>query len=118
MDLRKAVEAKYSMEVDELTAADPRQTVASEDRSVPQHWRDSETVVALSKYLKQCPGFHLVELNGYPSLHFEPGVTPSEPERWVAALEANQLLEAARDDLLYLHNHGALRLTAHPGFTR
>ena len=81
-------------------------------------WRESETVVALSEFLKASDGTRLVELDGCPCLHFDNSVSPADPEQWQHALTACQLLEAARDDLLYLFELGALQLNPHPGFVR
>jgi len=83
-------------------------------------WRDSETVVALHEFLKAHKdlGFRIVELDGCPTMHFEPGLVPAEKERWQRARQALQLLIDAKPDLDVLRSRGLITLKMHLGWDR
>jgi hypothetical protein len=67
-----------------------------------QSWRDSDTVTALSAFLKSpaANGIEMVICKDGFSLQFLPGLRPDgDPERWQAAQRATGLLSAAMEDL-------------------
>ncbi len=77
-----------------------------------RHWRDSARVVRLSEFLKanSSAGIRLLEADGCMVLRFEPGLTPDQKERWQIALQAENLLFKALNDLTTLAKKGLLRL--------
>lgn len=83
-------------------------------RALPQTWRESETVIALSEFMtihKQ-DGFFLHQTReGQPVIHMEPGVSPSDPERWELSAQVMELAQAAFDDLVHLIEIRSLVLT-------
>ncbi len=97
-----AQEDDHVAQVDQIEPQPPNQT-----------WRDSAPIVALSDHLKQHEhmGFKLAAAeDGRPTLLFEPGLRPSESERWDAAKEACRLLLLAREDLYKLMDDGLMQL--------
>ena len=75
-------------------------------------WRDSESIILLSEYLKENEkhGISLIEKEGCVSLHFEPGLTLKEKERFKIAEHALMLLEEAVDDIHYLRSINKFKL--------
>jgi len=75
-------------------------------------WRDSESIILLSEYLKENKkhGISLIEKEDCVSLHFEPGLTLKEKERFKIAEHALMLLEEAVDDIRYLRSINKFKL--------
>lgn len=63
-------------------------------------------------------GIELVDLDGRPTLHADPGMTPDQEERWGAMQEAVEMLIALRSELNYLVRRGLMKLPKHPGYGR
>jgi hypothetical protein len=61
-------------------------------------------------------GLELVDMDGRPTLHADPGMTPYQSERWQAMNEALGQLVACRSELTYLVRRGNLQLPKHPGY--
>lgn len=75
-------------------------------------WRDSESIILLSEYLKENEknGISLIEKEGCVTLHFEPGLTLKEKDRFKIAEQALMLLEEAVDDIHYLRSINKFQL--------
>jgi len=90
-------------------------SAATVDRSVsdrPDSWRNSASILALSEFLKAHAdaGMSLGSSKGCVILHFEPGLSPQDQDRWHAAEQALDLLDGALDDIRLLMSAGVLRL--------
>ena len=79
--------------------------------SQPVKWSDVESVKKLNDHLKKCRGYRLmIGEDGRLIMHFIGGVDKSDKERWRQAVKAVDLLMAAADDILGLHEIGEIKL--------
>ena len=78
--------------------------------------RFSEKLNAALEFVEQQRrhGIELVNLDGLPTLHVEPGVTPAEVERWKAVNDSFEKLVACRSEMIYQVRRGKLALNPHP----
>lgn len=61
-------------------------------------------------------GIELVSLDGFPTLHADPGMKPENVERWAAMQTAVEMLQGSRSEMIYLMRRGFIKLPQHPGF--
>ena len=81
----------------------------SDKGSTPDRPRDDipapaaqDPVKALLDYLKTCQGIYLMVSRGRPVLHFNPGLTLDQKDRWHQARTAIELLFNAREKIIEL----------------
>jgi len=81
-------------------------------------WSDMPSVVNLSSYLKdnRQHGISVVLLDGSPTLHCRPGVTPADKERWDVLDKALGMFRAAEADMRYLVANKMIKVPGHPGW--
>lgn len=107
------LEEKENQSVQDIEAEDTGNAPVFENSPVQlDGWKDSASVSRLSIYLKRHrdQGMKLVLRNGCPALHFEPGLTPKDGERWKIAKDALLLLGDAIRDLKELLRRNLIQL--------
>jgi hypothetical protein len=63
-------------------------------------------------------GIELVDMDGRPTLHADPGMTPDQAERWQVMSEAVEQLVACRSELNCLLRDGKSQLPKRKGYGR
>lgn len=75
-------------------------------------------MVILSSFLKENKqhGISVVLLEGDPTLHCRPGITPADKDRWDVLDKALGLFRSAEPDLRHLIANRMLKIPGHPGW--
>lgn len=66
------------------------------------------------EFVEQQQGIELVNLDGMPTLHIDPGITPADADKWQAVSDTVEKLMACRTELVYITKRGKLNLKPHP----
>lgn len=111
MNAIDALSKKYDIYKPDLPAPQPEER--QREQAPIQSWKDYPRIQVLSDFIKanKAAGFSIAMVNGDPAVRFEPGLKCNDP-RWDLALQAENLLFAAADDIRYFVDHGLMDLPA------